>query len=46
MVNGRIEGLGSRIVRQAQDVTAADAGQPADAGDKQEARGAHASEVK
>ena len=44
MVNGRIEGLGGRIVRQAQDVTAADAGQPAGAGNEQEAQGAHASD--
>jgi len=37
-----IEGLGSRVVGEAQDVAAPDAGQPAGARDEQEAHGAHA----
>ena len=44
MVNGRIGRLGCGVVREAQNVAAADAGQPAGAGDEQEPRGAHAAD--
>jgi hypothetical protein len=43
-IERRIESLRGRVVRQAQDVAAADAGQMAGAGDEQEAQGAHASD--
>jgi len=41
-MDGCIEGLGGGIVREAQDVAAAHAGQAAGPGDEQEAQGAHA----
>ena len=42
MIDLRIKGLGGRVVGEAQDVAAADAGQPAGTRDEQEAQGAHA----
>src|SRR5215472_5557081 len=42
MVDLGIESLGGRVVGETQDVAARDAGQPAGAGDEQEAQGAHA----
>ena len=42
MVDGRIEGLGRRVVGEAQDVAAANAGHATGPGDEQETQGAHA----
>ena len=42
MIDLRIEGLGGRVVGEAQDVAATDASQPAGTRDEQEAQGAHA----
>jgi hypothetical protein len=44
VVNGRIEGLGGRVVRETQDVAAADTGQPASPGNQEEAQGTHAAD--
>ena len=39
-----IEGFGGRVMREAQDVAAADAGEPAGPDNEQETEGAHASD--
>ena len=44
VIERRIEGLRGRVVGEAQDVAAADAGGPAGPGDQQEAQGPHAAE--
>ena len=44
VTNRAIESLRGRVVRQAQDVATANAGQPAGPGNEQEAQGAHAAD--
>src|SRR5512145_1598627 len=42
MLNPGVEGLGRRVLREAQDIPATDAGQPAGPSDQQEAQRPHA----
>ena len=42
MLDSSVEGLGRRVLRKAEDLATADAGQPAGPGDQQEAQGPHA----
>src|SRR5882724_12382547 len=44
MLNPGVEGLGRRVLGEAEDVPAPDASQPAGPGDQHEAQGAHAAQ--
>src|SRR3989442_10068673 len=44
MLNAGVEGLGRRVLREAEDIAAPDTSQPPGSGDQQEAQGPHAAQ--